>query len=75
MVNVEERRLRALDEYGAALADFVVDEVRRVRDEGAEAFDERRDLSEDLFGVERRAAVAADDEVGVLDVALDARAQ
>src|SRR5918997_909050 len=64
-----------VEEDGAPLARGGVEVVGGGGDEGREPFGVGVELVEDLFGVERLAAVSLDDVVGVSEVALDALAQ
>src|SRR5215212_6751757 len=73
MVHVQQRCLRAFEQYRTSFGRGDVEIVRRVRDEWPKTFRQHRHLPEDLIRIEALAAVRFDNAIRVFEIAFDAR--
>ena len=75
MIDVEQRRLRALQQDRSSGGSFLVKKVAGISYERSETFYKFRSFVKDLLSIQRLSAIGLDETVGVFQVALNARTQ
>src|SRR4051794_16406682 len=75
MIDVQQSRLRALEQDRFSFSRRYVQIMSRVTDKRAEAFCQSQHFVEDCFSVKLLATVSLDDAISIFQITFDARSQ